>query len=155
MRQLRVWQYRVSRRLGKLITRFAAVVTLGRMPPFVSTCALVLDGERILVVIDPIRREPVLPGGHLKWSETPEGAVVREVREETGLTIHPSELFGAFAGQEWTGEGGVIRIVYQARVVEGELASSPEGEAMWMPVHDLVTSETRDAPLVRHWLERG
>ena len=77
MTDFRRWQYRVSRRLGRLITTTAAVLTLGRMPPFVSTSAIVVEGDKLLVVIDPIRQEPVLPGGHLKWREGPEAALVR------------------------------------------------------------------------------
>jgi 8-oxo-dGTP diphosphatase len=134
------------------VTRAAAVLTLGRMPPFVSTSALIVDGDRVLVVIDPIRREPVLPGGHLSWRETPQHAVCREVREETGFEIEPGNLVGVFSGQEFAGEPGVVRVIYQGRIVGGNLCSSPEGEAKWMPLNELAVSDTRDAPVVRAWL---
>jgi ADP-ribose pyrophosphatase YjhB (NUDIX family) len=124
------------------------------MPPFVSTSALVVDGERLLVVLDPVRGEPVLPGGHLKWREAPEGAVVREVREETGYEIRPRALVGVFAGEDWSGEPGIVRIVYQADIVGGSLRSSHEGEAKWISLRELTASSTRDAPLVQLWLER-
>ena len=154
MNSWRVWQYRYSRFLGRAVTTTAAVLTLGRMPPFVSTSAIVTDdAERILVVIDPIRDEPVLPGGHLKWRESPEAAVIREVREETGFGIARMRLFGVFASEEWAGEPGVVRIVYCANVVGGSLTSSAEGEARWMPISDLARSATRDVPLILLWLE--
>ncbi|GAC1327283.1 MAG: hypothetical protein NVS2B16_30830 [Chloroflexota bacterium] len=142
-------QYRISRFLGRLVTTSAAVLTLGRMPPFVSASALVIMDGRILVVIDPIRHEPVLPGGHLKWRETPEAAVIREVREETGYRIEVERLFGVFSGEEWADEPGIVRVLYVARVSGGTLRSSAEGEAVWMPVTSLSQSDTRDAPILR------
>jgi ADP-ribose pyrophosphatase YjhB (NUDIX family) len=137
-----------------MITRTAAILTFERMPPFVSTSALVVEGDRLLVVIDPIRHEPVLPGGHLKWREKPEAAVVREVREETGIVIEPRDLVGVFAGEEWSGEPGIVRLIYEARPCGGVLTSSPEGEARWMLFSELAQSHTRDAPVLRIWLAR-
>jgi ADP-ribose pyrophosphatase YjhB (NUDIX family) len=112
----------------------------------------VVDGDHLLVVIDPIRREPVLPGGHLTWREKPQAAVVREVREETGMVIEPGSLVGVFAGEEWSGEPGIVRIIYEARVCGGVLTSSAEGEARWMPLDQVAQSATRDAPVIRIWL---
>lgn len=151
MTKFRRWQYRVSRRCGRLITTTAAVLTLGRMPPFVSTSAIVVEGDKVLVVIDPIRQEPVLPGGHLKWREAPETAVVREVYEETGFHITTAALFGVFSGEVWAGEPGVLRVVYTARITGGALRSSPEGEACWCAITDLVSSSTRDRRLISRW----
>lgn len=149
-----VRQYRVSRALGRGVTRAAAILTLGRMPPFVSTSALVVQDDAVLVVIDPVRQEPVLPGGHLRWTEEPHAAVVREVREETGYHIEPDGVLGVFAGPAWAGEQGVVRVVYAAGLVGGALSSSAEGEARWMSLAELADSDGRDAPLARLYLER-
>lgn len=151
---LLTWQYRISRFLGRLAMRVAALLTRERMPPFVSTSAIVREGERILVVVDPIRHEPILPGGHLKWRETPPEAVVREVREETGYDIVPRRLVGVFAGQEWADEPGVVRLVYEADLAGGSLRSSPEGEAKWVVCEWLATSDTRDAEILRGWRDQ-
>lgn len=124
------------------------------MPPFVSTSALVLEDARILVVIDPIRREPILPGGHLRWREMPEHALVREVREETGLIIMPGELVDVVAREELTGEPGVVRVIYAASVTGGTLASSGEGEARWMPIDEAAAASKRDGEIIRGWRER-
>ena len=152
MSLLRTWQYRVSRATGKAITHLVAALTLYRMPPFVATSALVVRGTEVLVVIDPIRNEPILPGGHLRWKESPEEALTREVREETGYEVWPAEVVGVFSGIRSTGDPGVVRVVYEAAVVGGELASSPEGEATWIDAESLSRGETRDAPIVRLWL---
>jgi ADP-ribose pyrophosphatase YjhB (NUDIX family) len=148
-----VWQYRISRALGRLVTTLAAILTLHRMPPFVSTSAVVLQGNRLLVVIDPIRREPVLPGGHLKWTEPPQHAVIREVEEETGYIVQPERLIGALGGIEWTGEPGVVRLIYQGTIVGGSLRSSSEGEATWMDLDEMMAANFRDASIVRFAVE--
>jgi ADP-ribose pyrophosphatase YjhB (NUDIX family) len=124
------------------------------MPPFVSTSAIVKVKDRILVVIDPILNDPILPGGHLKWAENPEAAIIREVREETGYTVSPVRLVGVFAGHEWSGEPGVVRLVYEVGITGGSLASSGEGRAAWMRLEELVRSDSRDAPIVQSWLDR-
>jgi ADP-ribose pyrophosphatase YjhB (NUDIX family) len=124
------------------------------MPSFVSASAVVVWGDLVLVVIDPIRDEPVLPGGHLKWDEDPRDAVVREVLEETGLTVEPVSLVGVYSGRQWAGEPGIVRIVYQAVVKSGHLESSPEGEAKWMALSDVVESRSRDVPLLEIFLRR-
>lgn len=147
-------RYRVSRHLGRIVTRTAALLTLGRMPPFVSTSAVVVVKERVLVVIDPILSSPTLPGGHLKWAENPEAAISREVYEETGYTVSPGRLVGVFAGPEWSCEPGVVRLVYEAGITAGSLASSGEGRAAWMRLQEFVRSDSRDAPIVQSWLNR-
>jgi 8-oxo-dGTP diphosphatase len=148
------WKYVLLRGLGRFATRTAALLTLGEMPPFVSTSAIVVTGEQILVVDDPIRQEPTLPGGHLKWKESPVAAVVREVREETGLRVQVGSLVGVFAGVEWAGEPGVVRVVYEANVVGGALRPSHEGEARWVALQTLLNGHSRDVPLIRGWLQR-
>lgn len=143
--------------LGRFVTTTAAVLTLGQMPPFVSASAIIIEDDgRILSVLDPIRGEPVLPGGHLKWRETPLAAVVREVREETGYTIQPGRLIAVAAGRELAGESGIVRIIYEAAIHGGTLLSSPEGEAIWLPLDAFASRAGRDAPVLRNWLrEQG
>lgn len=151
----RTAQFRLVRRLGRLTVRLAAVLTLGRMPSFVSASALVFRDGLVLTVMDPIRREPVLPGGHLKWDENPVDAMVREVREETGLAVRQTGIVGVFAGREWAGEPGIVRVIYRAEETGGTLQSSPEGEASWTSVDDMLSSRARDASIVKYCLERG
>lgn len=145
----RTEQYRWARLLGRSTVRAAAALTLGRMPSFVSASAIVVRDGKLLVVIDPVRNEPVLPGGHLKWDEDPQDAVVREVREETGMTIQPTGIVGVFSGKRWAGERGIVRVIYRAEASAGDLRSSPEGEARWAPLVEVAASRIRDAAIVR------
>lgn len=150
----RGWEFRVKRSLGRFVTTTAAVLTLGHMPPFVSASAVVIEGDRILAVLDPIRAEPVLPGGHLKWRETPTAAMIREVREETGYQVQPGPLICVAAGDELAGEPGIIRIIYEGMMTGGSLCSSDEGEAVWLPLDEFDRNSLRDATIVRAWQHR-
>jgi 8-oxo-dGTP diphosphatase len=69
-------------------------------PPHVVACvgALVHDAAGRLLLIqrghDPHRGRWTLPGGRVEPGETREAAVVREVREETGLDVHVGAVVG-------------------------------------------------------------
>jgi ADP-ribose pyrophosphatase YjhB (NUDIX family) len=149
-----IWRFRLSRLAGRLVTRLAAITTFGRMPPFVSVSVLVVEAGRLLVVVDSVRDEPVLPGGHLRWAEDPAKGAEREAHEETGYAVRPAALLGVYAGRDIAGEEGVVRIIYAGEIVGGSLRRSSEGIPRWMPIDSYAKSAARDAPIVRDWLAR-
>jgi mutator protein MutT len=68
-----------------------------------------------------------LPAGAIDPGETPAQAIVREVREETGLIVEPTAVLGAFGGERFRLSylnGDMVEytvIVFECRVVGGEL----------------------------------
>ena len=61
--------------------------------------AVVIAEERVLLIrrgTPPLAGEWSLPGGRLELGESVEQAVVREVREETGLDVAPLQLLGVY-----------------------------------------------------------
>jgi ADP-ribose pyrophosphatase YjhB (NUDIX family) len=59
---------------------------------------LILDGRVLLVRRgkEPLRGRWVIPGGTVEPGEGLEDALVREMREETGLTVRPGEVLLVF-----------------------------------------------------------
>jgi 8-oxo-dGTP diphosphatase len=71
-------------------------------------------------------------GGKFEPGETPEECVIREVLEESGLSIRSPKLCGllmfpAFKGNDW------YVFVFTANEFTGELIESPEGRLAWIP----------------------
>ena len=83
-------------------------------PPTVVPCvgAVVHDAAGRLLLIqrghDPHRGAWSLPGGRIERGESPEDAVVREVREETGLAVQPVRPVGQVS---IPGDGVVFDVV--------------------------------------------
>ena len=71
------------------------------------------------------------PGGHIEEGESLVESVIREVYEETGLTIADPKLV---AVKDWEPDDGGRYIVfcYKATEFTGQLRSSEEGEVSWV-----------------------
>lgn len=75
-------------------------------------------------------------GGHFEENESPEECLLREVREEIGLTLTAYRFRGlvTFMSDKWQTE---YMCLYTADGFEGELAECDEGVLTWVPKKDL------------------
>jgi 8-oxo-dGTP diphosphatase len=77
------------------------------------------------------------PGGRLQPHENPEAGVIREVREETGLTVRVLGLVDYWFG-ELSEYGPLLSLDFVAEPQQGEVVLSAEHtEALWASLEDL------------------
>jgi 8-oxo-dGTP diphosphatase len=108
--------------------------------PYLAVSAAIFHAGRVLIVrrgTPPMQGVFTLPGGGVELGETLEQAVVREVREETGLAIEPVALAGYRQVIARDGEGKIERhfviLPFAARYLEGQIALNAElAEAAWL-----------------------
>ena len=107
--------------------------------PLIGVGAVVVDQGRVLLVrrgTEPMKGQWSLPGGLVELGEPLLAAVVREVREETGLMVEPVELVELLDRIHLHGERVRYHYViadYLCRVVGGSLlAASDAEEVRWV-----------------------
>ena len=90
----------------------------------VTTFPITEAGEIVLIRrgIEPGKGQWAQPGGFLEVDETVHQAAIRETYEETGLLVEPGEIIGLYTRLE----ASVVTIAFEARIVGGTAAPTPE-----------------------------
>jgi 8-oxo-dGTP diphosphatase len=120
--------------------------------PYLAVSAAIFRDGRVLIVRrarPPAHGLYTLPGGGVELGETLEEAIIREVREETGLAIAPLALVGFREAIARDAAGRVERhfviLPFAARFIAGEIVLSEElAEAHWRKPDDLADLKTTE-----------
>ena len=109
-----------------------------------TVLCLITDGDRILLQNRTKNdwQGYTLPGGHVEPGESFVDAVIREMTEETGLTILDPRLVGV---KQFPLENGrYVVLLFKATRWSGDLISSEEGQMEWIEYSELSTVKTVD-----------
>ena len=113
-----------------------------------TNLCMIKDGDKYLLQ-NRVKKDwqgYTFPGGHVEPGESIVQSVIREVKEETGLTLKDPHLVGV--KQFWVESGRDIVFLFSATKFTGELRSSHEGEVGWF-----TKEEMKKINLVNHFFE--
>jgi 8-oxo-dGTP diphosphatase len=116
-----------------------------------SIAGLVFSPDRLSILLILRRDVPVwvLPGGGIDPGEAPEQAVLREILEETGLTVKIDRLVGRYYPINRLAKRTLL---YECSILQGQIQATEETRASkFFPL----TSLPPQPPPYPEWIEEG
>ncbi|MFZ0891348.1 MAG: NUDIX hydrolase [Thermoplasmata archaeon] len=124
--------------------------------PALAADAVWIRSSRVLLVRrgrPPFQGMWALPGGFVELRETVEAAVVRELKEETGLTARPWKLVGVYSGPDRDPRKPITSVVFLMKGRGGTpVGGDDAASAAWVPLraahplafdHEQIVSDAR------------
>lgn len=112
-----------------------------RKKPLITVDGIILNENGKILLIkrknNPFKDLWALPGGFVEYGEKVEDAVLREIKEETGLDVEIVKLFGVYSDPERDPRGHTISVVFHCKIVGGDLKGADDAkEAKWFKFKD-------------------
>ena len=117
--------------IAGLVFRIIALLTLGQISPILSACVIIEQDGKILLIDRSDGMGYTIPGGIVRYKETVEQCVLREVLEETGYTVTLDGIVGVYSGLGRDPRFRAASIAYRGSIASGTLQDSSEGKACW------------------------
>ena len=106
-----------------------------------TLCYIERDGKYLMLHRTKKKNDPnhnlwLGVGGHFEYGESPEECVLREVKEESGLTLTDYRLRGivSFSDNDWV----EYMFLYSGYDWEGQPGDCDEGELVWVEKRDVI-----------------
>ena len=108
----------------------------------VRVTGILIEGEKLLLVKQKVaNRNWSLPGGRVENGETLEEAMIREMREETGLEVNIQKLL--YVCDKPDTRPSLLHITFLLERIEGEI-TLPSNEFDHNPIHDVQMVPIKD-----------
>lgn len=117
--------------------------------------AVIRRGDRVLIARRPdhVHQGGLLefPGGKIEPGETVQVALIREIDEETGLTVSPDSLQPIIGVRHDYGDKRVFLDVWSADAIAGEAHGREGQDVAWMPLAELRDADfpAANRPIIR------
>ncbi len=109
--------------------------------PKLTVDGIIINNDKILLIKrknDPFKDKWALPGGYVEYGETVENAVVREIHEETNLSVEIKELLGVYSSPDRDPRGHTVTIAFILNVKNGDVKGGDDAvDAKFFKIQDL------------------
>ena len=108
---------------------------------------MVLDAEERVLVQERLPKPSnpwsglTFPGGHVEPGETVVASVIREVQEETGLSVSNLQNCGYIQWHNPVKQSQYFVFLFKTSTFSGELKDSVEGKVKWMTLDEMLAGK--------------
>lgn len=98
------------------------------------------DGKVLLSkrAIEPYKGAFDIIGGFLEYGEDPRDGIKREVKEETGLDVEPTEILGIYMDEYGEGGDSTLNIHYIGEVKGGKMKAQEDVASLhWVSINEV------------------